>query len=77
MYHALTGASALAANGFLRYSFGAVFPLFTVQMYERLGIQWAGSLLGFVSIALMPVPWVLYKWGPAIRAKSAYGGGNY
>lgn len=31
-YGALAGASAAAANGFLRYVIGAAFPLFTVQM---------------------------------------------
>ncbi|KAK5328399.1 hypothetical protein LTR93_002184 [Exophiala xenobiotica] len=31
-YGPLTGASAAAANGLLRYAIGAVFPLFTVQM---------------------------------------------
>lgn len=31
-YGPLAGASATAANGFLRYCIGAVFPLFTVQM---------------------------------------------
>ena len=41
-------------------------------MYETLGIAWATSLLGFVSIALMPIPWILYKYGPQIRAKSRY-----
>lgn len=38
-YQAMTGASAVAANGLLRYTFGAAFPLFTLQMYERLGID--------------------------------------
>lgn len=41
-------------------------------VYNGLGIPWATSLFGFVSIALMPVPWVLFKWGPQIRAKSHY-----
>lgn len=37
-YQSLTGASALAANGFLRYVFGAAFPLFTLQSKcEHLG----------------------------------------
>jgi len=31
VYGALNGASAIAANGILRYTLGAVFPLFTVQ----------------------------------------------
>jgi hypothetical protein len=69
-YGSLAGASAAAANGMLRYVLGAVFPLFTIQMYGRLGIAWATSLLGFVTIALLPIPWVLYKFGPKIRARS-------
>ncbi|PMD30199.1 MFS general substrate transporter [Hyaloscypha variabilis F] len=71
-YQALNGASALAANGLLRYTLGAVFPLFTIQMYKGLGIGWATSLLGFVTVALMPVPWVLFKYGKQIRARSSY-----
>ena len=71
-YGALYAASALAANGLLRYTFGAAFPLFTFQMYSALGIAWAGSLLGFISLLLLPIPWVLYKWGPSLRARSFY-----
>lgn len=71
-YGPMNGASAVAANGLSRYTMGAVFPLFTFQMYETLGIGWATSLLGFVSVAMMPIPWVLYKYGPQIRAKSGY-----
>lgn len=71
-YGPMMGASAMAANGILRYTFGAVFPLFTRQMYEALGVAWATSLLGFVTIALMPLPWVLLKFGPVIRRKSKY-----
>ena len=41
-------------------------------VYTALGIPWATSLFGFVAIALMPVPWVLFKWGPKIRANSHY-----
>ncbi|KAH7342442.1 major facilitator superfamily domain-containing protein [Rhexocercosporidium sp. MPI-PUGE-AT-0058] len=71
-YAALTAASAIAANGLLRYIMGATFPLFTTAMYERLGIAWATSLLGFVSLAMLPIPWVLYQWGPKIRAASKF-----
>lgn len=42
------------------------------QVYQALGIPWAASLLGFVALALAPVPWVLFKWGDIIRAKSRY-----
>lgn len=71
-YGPLNGASAMAANGLLRYALGAVFPLFTFQMYERLGIAWATSLLGFISVAMLPIPWLFYAYGERIRAKSRY-----
>jgi hypothetical protein len=41
-------------------------------MYEKLGIDWATSLLGFCAVALMPVPWVLFKYGATIRSKSHF-----
>ncbi|QSZ33083.1 hypothetical protein DSL72_002668 [Monilinia vaccinii-corymbosi] len=71
-YQASTGASALAANGLLRYILGAAFPLFTLQIYENLGIAWATSLLAFIVMGLLPVPWVLWVWGKRIRSGSAY-----
>ncbi|KAL2071149.1 hypothetical protein VTL71DRAFT_12384 [Oculimacula yallundae] len=71
-YKAMNGASAVAANGLLRYTLGGVFPLFALQMYRGLGIAWATSLLGFVAIVLMPVPWILFKYGKQIRKRSAY-----
>ncbi|KAF2175705.1 putative bicyclomycin resistance protein [Zopfia rhizophila CBS 207.26] len=72
VYGPLNGASAIAANGIFRYTLGAVFPLFTVQMYETLGTGWTTSLLGFLSVLMLRIPWVLYKWGPAIRKRSRY-----
>ena len=56
VYGAIHGASAVAANGLLRYILGATFPLFSVQMYQNLGFEWASSLLGFVTVALPPTP---------------------
>jgi hypothetical protein len=44
----------------------------TLAVYDNLGIAWATSLLGFISIALLPIPWILFIWGPKIRQKSAY-----
>lgn len=34
---------------------------------------WALSLFGFLSVALLPVPWILFKWGKGLRARSSYG----
>lgn len=47
-----------------------IVPMLAV--YTALGIPWATSLFGFIAVALTPVPWVLYKWGPQIRAMSHY-----
>jgi len=71
-YKAGLAASALAANGFLRYTLGAVFPLFTVQMYTNLGVHWAGSVFAFLSLLLLPIPWVLFKYGKLLRSKSHF-----
>ncbi|CEP25085.1 TPO4 [Cyberlindnera jadinii] len=72
-YPPLSLASALAANNLLRYVLASVFPLFTVQMYERLHIDWASSLFAFIAVGMLPVPWVIERWGPALRLRSQYG----
>jgi DHA1 family multidrug resistance protein-like MFS transporter len=63
-------ASVLAGNDLMRSSFGAGFPLFASAMYKKLGINWASSLLAFLGIAFIPIPFVLYKYGKQIRNKS-------
>lgn len=78
LYYSLTFppaylASALAANNLLRYILASVFPLFTVQMYEKLHIDWASSLLGFIALAMVPIPFMFMKYGAKIRAHSKYG----
>lgn len=63
-------ASAIAGNTFLRSLCGAGFPLFSVYMFEGMGIQWASTLLGCVAAVLVPIPVVFYLYGHRIRAKS-------
>lgn len=63
-------ASVFAGNDLVRSSFGAAFPLFADAMYRRLGVGWASSLLGFVSVAFIPIPFVLYYYGGRIRGAS-------
>lgn len=71
-YPTIILASALAANNFARYIIASVFPLFTVQMYENLGIDWASSLFGFIAIALLPIPWIFEKYGKQLREMSYF-----
>lgn len=68
----LLAASAMSAKTFLRSIMGASFPLYTTQMFNNLGIQWAGTLLGCLSALLLPVPFIFYKYGAWIRSKSKY-----
>lgn len=65
-------ASAIAANTFARSIIGAIFPLFATYMYDGLGIPWATSLLGFVCVALFPIPILFYIYGERIRAKGTF-----
>ncbi|KAI1075669.1 major facilitator superfamily domain-containing protein [Whalleya microplaca] len=65
-------ASALAGIGLVRNIFGAVFPLFGRQLFTSLGYQWGASVLAFLSIALVPIPFVLKRHGPALRRKSPW-----
>ncbi|KAK0534759.1 hypothetical protein OC842_002541 [Tilletia horrida] len=63
-------SSALAAQSFARNVFGFAFPLFITQMYKNLGYPWASTLLSLLGVALGIVPFVLYRYGHAIRARS-------
>lgn len=66
---AVYAASALAANTIFRSVMGAVLPLAGQQMYETLGLGWGNSLLAFLAIGMIPVPFALLKWGEYIRTK--------
>lgn len=63
-------SSAIAGNMFVRSFFGAGFPVFTPYMYNNLGVPWATSTLGFISLALAPLPVVYYVSGKKIRGFS-------
>ena len=65
-------ASAIAANTLLRSLAGAVFPLFATQMFDAMGVNYAGTLLGGVAVLLVPIPVLFYIYGGKIRARSAY-----
>ena len=70
--YTIFAASVLAANGILRSLFGAAFPLFTAQMYSKLGIHWASSVPAFLAVACLPFPFLFYKYGATIRQKCKY-----
>lgn len=63
-------ASALSAASMGRNLFGAFLPLASKPLFTNLGFGWAGSLLGFIGLAMVPIPVVLLLKGPKIRANS-------
>lgn len=41
-------------------------------MIDGLTGAWAVSTFGFISAALIPIPWILYLFGARLRASSKY-----
>jgi hypothetical protein len=62
-------ASALAASRVLQSIVGAVLPLAGQPMYERLGLGWGNSVLGFIALVFIPVPWLFFTYGEQLRTR--------
>ncbi|KAK3072350.1 hypothetical protein LTR53_007000 [Teratosphaeriaceae sp. CCFEE 6253] len=58
-YGAGNGASMLAGTMSFEYMMSFGLTLIVVPMYERLGVAWATSVLGFIGLMLCVVPWML------------------
>lgn len=54
----------------MRSMVGGVFPLFTRQMFNNMGIQWAGTLLGCIAVVMIPIPVLFLIYGPRLRMMS-------
>ncbi|TKX22964.1 MFS transporter-like protein 85 [Elsinoe australis] len=65
-------ASVTAAAACSRSLFGAVLPFAARPMYERLGVSWACTLLGFLSLALCVIPFAFLKYGGWLRERSKF-----
>ncbi|KAI1835803.1 hypothetical protein DTO006G1_2007 [Penicillium roqueforti] len=65
-----TSSSAIAGQGFMRNTLGAVSPLFASQFFHNVGSQYAGLILSIIAAFLTAIPYVLFVYGPAIRSRS-------
>jgi len=65
-------ASAMAAASCSRSLAGAVLPFAAKPMYNKLGVPWASSLLGFLSLAMCVIPWVFSWQGQRLRDGSRF-----
>ncbi|PVH87147.1 MFS general substrate transporter [Cadophora sp. DSE1049] len=66
-------ASVTAASTVFRSLLGALLPLAGRSMYAALGVGWGTSVLAFISVALLPLPFVFYGFGRRIRERRVFG----
>jgi hypothetical protein len=62
-------ASALAASKVLQSLVGAFLPLAGKPLYDKLGLGWGNSVLGFIALSLVPIPWIFFTYGKRLRTK--------
>ena len=68
--YGIFAASALAGNAVARSLLGGTLPLAGPAMYDKLGPHWAGTMLAALEFALIPIPFVFYRYGHRIRMRS-------
>jgi MFS family permease len=65
-----SSSSAIAGQGLIRNSLGAVSPLFASQFFHNVGSQYAGLILSLIASVLTLVPYIFYKYGHLVRSRS-------
>jgi hypothetical protein len=65
-------ASVTASATILRCLFGALLPLAGPSMFQALGIGWGNSVLGFIAVAFIPLPFVFYLYGQRMRESKLF-----
>ena len=60
-------ASALAAGFFMRSVFGGLLPLAGGPMFNRLGVGWGASVLGFIALVMCIIPVLFFYYGAFLR----------
>ena len=71
-YAPLYAASATSANTLLRSVIASGMPLAARPMYRNLGVGRATTILGALAAAAIPVPWIIMRYGKALRKRSKF-----
>ncbi|KAI1259734.1 major facilitator superfamily domain-containing protein [Xylariaceae sp. FL1019] len=65
-----SASSAIAGQGLMRNTLGAVTPLFASAFFHNVGSQYAGLILALFGTFLSMIPFVMFKFGHKLRARS-------
>ena len=65
-----SSSSAIAGQGLMRNTLGAVTPLFASAFFHNVGSQYAGLILALFGTLLSLIPFVMFKFGHQLRARS-------
>ncbi|RYP89537.1 hypothetical protein DL770_004356 [Monosporascus sp. CRB-9-2] len=68
--------SAMSAHVVVRSLVASSFPLFADEMYDRLGVAWASSVLALLSLVMAPAPVLFWVYGARIRSWSRFSSSN-
>lgn len=63
-------SSAIAGQGLMRNTLGAVTPLFASAFFHNVGSQYAGLILALFGTILSFIPFIMFKYGHMLRARS-------
>ncbi|WWC73319.1 uncharacterized protein I206_107286 [Kwoniella pini CBS 10737] len=63
-------SSAQASQSFIRNLFSGLFPLFSKQMYQGMGYQYASTLVAVIALILAAAPFLLIIYGKKLRKRS-------
>jgi hypothetical protein len=69
-------ASALTMATLVRYVAAGGMIEVTIPMYKNLGVHWTLTVLASIAAVFTPVPYLFYRFGPRIRAKSKFAFGE-
>lgn len=65
-------ASALTFVALVRYLAAGGMTVVGIPMYKNLGTHWTLTVLGTISAFAVPIPYVLYRYGPGLRKRSQW-----
>ncbi|KAI0659875.1 MFS general substrate transporter [Cubamyces menziesii] len=70
--YSLYASSAAAANTFFRSVVASIFPIVAHSVVDALGTKWGVTVFAFISVAMIPIPFIFVRFGPALRARSRH-----